>query len=74
MEAVKTKRRKSKSPSGDDHISQDSRGYWNIRLTKGYDANGKQLFKYFTAKTRTELLRKRDELIIIFVLQLGNIF
>lgn len=61
MEAVITKRRKSKSPSGDGHISQDARGYWNIRLTKGYDANGKQLFKYFTAKTKTKLLRKRDE-------------
>lgn len=55
------RRRKRKSPNGDGHPWKDKRGYWNLRLTTGYDANGKQLFKYLTAKTQEELLFKRDK-------------
>lgn len=37
------------------------RGYWEARITKGYDRNGMQAFKYFSAKTRTELIIKLDK-------------
>ena len=35
--------------------------YWEAVITKGYDSNGKQRFKYFSAKTQQEAKRKLEE-------------
>ena len=58
---MKKTRRKRKSPNGDGHSWKDKRGYWNLRLTIGYDADGKIRSKYFAAKSQAEVLKKRDE-------------
>lgn len=58
---MKKTRRKRKSPNGEGCITRNKKGYWEIRLTTGYDANGKMRSKYFTAKTQEELLFKRDK-------------
>lgn len=58
---IKKIRKKRKSPNGEGCITRDKRGYWGIRLTIGYDSNGKMLSKYFTAKSQEEVLKKRDE-------------
>lgn len=63
MEVIEMKktRRKRKSPNGEGSINQNKRGYWRVRLSEGYDDNGKIRFKYFYAKSQKELLKKRDE-------------
>lgn len=36
------------------------RGYWEARITKGYDKNGVQSFKYFSSKKKGDLIKKLD--------------
>jgi len=61
MEA-KNKAKRTKKSNGEGHIYYDKdKKYWFAQLTRGYGPNGKQLYKYFGAKTKQEILRKRDE-------------
>lgn len=48
-------------PNGEGHIYKDKRGYWGAQITKCYDANGKQKFRYFTGKTQQDVIKKLNE-------------
>lgn len=59
---MKKTRRKRKNPNGEGCITRDAKGYWHIRLTTDeYKANGKPQYKYFSAKSQSELIKKKDE-------------
>ena len=49
--------------NGEGCIFKNKDGRWEARITKGYDAGGKQQFKYFTAKTRQEVAQKLNNFI-----------
>lgn len=53
-EKIMTKRRSN----GEGHIYKHKKGHWEGMLTKGYDENGKQKFRYFTGKTKQDVLDK----------------
>jgi len=50
--------------NGEGYIGKTCDGHWEARITKGYDANGKQQFKYFSAKTRQEVAEKLNNYIV----------
>lgn len=50
----------AKRANGEGYIYK-KKNHYEARITKGYDKNGNQLFKYFSSKTRTELIAKLDK-------------
>lgn len=51
------KKKRNKRANGEGGIYKKG-PYWEAVVTKGYDSNGKQLFKYFSAKTQQEVAKK----------------
>lgn len=49
-----------KRGNGEGCIFKNKNGRYEARITKGYNAAGKQQFKYFSAKTQKEVLKKLD--------------
>ena len=49
--------------NGEGYIFKNKEGYWEARITKGYNAQGKQQLKYFSAKTRQEVVKKLNDYI-----------
>lgn len=54
----------NKRGNGEGYIAKTKDGRWEARITKGYNINGKQQFKYFSAKTRQEVAEKLNNYII----------
>lgn len=52
-----------KRGNGEGCVFKNKDGRWEARITKGYDVNGKQQFKYFSAKTRQEVTQKLNKYI-----------
>lgn len=50
--------------NGEGCIRQKQNGYWEAIITIGYDSKGKQLSKYFTAKTRAEVATRMNDYIV----------
>lgn len=53
--------KKTKRANGEGCISQLANGYWEARITIGYDENGKQKFKTFTSKKQSVVIEKLNE-------------
>lgn len=49
---------------GEGCVRQKSNGYWEAIATIGYDSKGKQISKYFTAKTRNEAVKRMNDYIV----------
>ena len=52
-----------KRGNGEGCIFKNKEGRYEARITKGYNASGKQQFKYFSAKTREEVKEKLNSYI-----------
>lgn len=44
-----------------ENITKRKDGRWEARVIKGYNNDGKALYKYIYAKTYTEVRKKRNE-------------
>ena len=54
-------KKKTKRANGEGHIRQLPDGYWEARITNGYNARGKQKFKTFTSKRQSVVIEKLNE-------------
>ena len=56
-------RKRTKRGNGEGCISKTSKGYWEARITDGYNADGSQHFKTFGGKSRAIVSQKLNEFI-----------
>jgi len=56
-------RKRTKRGNGEGCISKTSKGYWEARITDGYNADGSQHFKTFGGKSRAIVCQKLNEFI-----------
>lgn len=56
-------RKRTKRGNGEGCISKTSKGYWEARITDGYNPNGSQHFKTFGGKSRAIVSQKLKEFI-----------
>lgn len=62
MTTIENKTKKRKRANGEGSVRQDKKtGRWEAALTIGYNEKGQQRFKYFSAKTQKEALKKLND-------------